>query len=1251
MRLKDKIISLLLALIMVTATASVFAEESSEGAALGTVYFNEDFESYAVGKKAITGFTVTAGENKAGVVELADGNAYRLDALNSTGLYIDYFFSEPISDCAVLQMRTMMPDTKNVPRKIIATTDTGSKVTLLTLSGSSVMLGDGRRIGGFIANKFYELAMVIRMDSGEYDVYFNGKLRSCNASLSGESITSLRWDLRNPSDNCSWIIDDLKMYYSDTIIDDEDATEDTENDEGSSNTATVLDISKVKASSLCMCLDSDNALAYGVTKKTSGDNVVMREENENVLVPAAFFAQNIGASYSEEAGMITIARNNKTATFTVGTDEMITAGQTVSLPVGARNFDGVSYVPAIELCDALDMYLFLDAGLLVCSEKNWNLSWSENLEELRTLCESFIYDDVSGAQIVNDVKAMWAEGEHPRMLFTQSRFDEIKAELAKGDECDPVYKRLYTNLKKKCDSYINTAAYQYEFTDGVRLMSTCDKMQTRFLSLAIMYNLTGIEDYAERAWVEMLAACSFKDWHPWHFLDTGIMASGMGLAYDWLYNWMTEERREIVRDAIIEHAITQVINDYKGTVVKVGDTGNLLSRSTFWAYGGGNWQFPAGGGVGTAALAICTELADEELELAEFAMEQGLVTIRKGISDWAPHGAYEDGVNYWGFASMYFGRWIGSIITSTGKNYGYLDSPGLDETLDWHMSTNGPVAKYAFHDNETGASSSGYTYLIWSKLLDEPEKAQPRIRTLKTTAPGSYEDFLWYSPELDVGTEGASMALDNFSESIGVVSTRSSWASSATWLGFHADNGLHKPSHMHMDGGSFAIQSQGENFFYDLGSDDYTLPNYRVTAYRCRAEGHNGILLNPGQGQYGDYDMQYDGQCKVDKYVSKPRGVIALANVTDLWREDLESGWRGVKFDNYRRTITVQDELVMKKPSEFYWFAHTDGVITVSDDGKTAVITVNGKSMIAEITEGDGAVFSVMEAKPLPTSPACPGQDENAGVSKLTIHMTDVSKLNLTVVFNIFDENFEDLEYSKEFVPMAEWTIPDGENTITYAQADSISVDGVALEEFDPEIYTYNVSLPAGTTTPPTITATSSVNELNITQASSCLGGAAIVQAMSDGKSIPRTYKILFSLPGSVGLPTGVTEIRPVAISASQVPQAENAPENVADGDLATKWAAKGQGDLTYDLGAVKNIHSIAFALASSTSRTAQFSLSISLDGLNWTQIYKGDSLYTEDYEHHLVGGAQAKYVRFTGYGHSGATNNWTSLLELKVFE
>ncbi len=67
-----------------------------------------------------------------------------------------------------------------------------------------------------------------------------------------------------------------------------------------------------------------------------------------------------------------------------------------------------------------------------------------------------------------------------------------------------------------------------------------------------MYNISKEEKYAERAWLEMYTSACFKDWNPYHFLDVGAMATGMGLGYDWLYNWMDESQRKIVRDAIVK---------------------------------------------------------------------------------------------------------------------------------------------------------------------------------------------------------------------------------------------------------------------------------------------------------------------------------------------------------------------------------------------------------------------------------------------------------------------------------------------------------------------------------------------------------------------------------------------------------------------------------------------------------------------------------------------------------------------------
>ena len=67
----------------------------------------------------------------------------------------------------------------------------------------------------------------------------------------------------------------------------------------------------------------------------------------------------------------------------------------------------------------------------------------------------------------------------------------------------------------------------------------------------------------------------------------------------------------------------------------------------------------------------------------------------------------------------------------------------------------------------------------------------------------------------------------------------------------------------------------------------------------------------------------------------KPRGSYAIADLTDVYSDYAESSCRGAKLDNYRRTVTVQDEIIMKEPSEYYWFAHTTADIEITDGGKT----------------------------------------------------------------------------------------------------------------------------------------------------------------------------------------------------------------------------------------------------------------------------------------------------------------------------
>ncbi|MGC4063345.1 MAG: heparinase II/III family protein [Polyangiaceae bacterium] len=79
----------------------------------------------------------------------------------------------------------------------------------------------------------------------------------------------------------------------------------------------------------------------------------------------------------------------------------------------------------------------------------------------------------------------------------------------------------------------------------------------------------------------------------------------------------------------------------------------------------------------------------------------------------------------------------------------------------------------------------------------------------------------------------------------------SAWGDSrALFVGFKG--GDNRASHAHLDLGSFVFDASGQRWAMDVGPDDYNRAGYftvnRWTFYRCRAEGNNCLLLNPGKG-------------------------------------------------------------------------------------------------------------------------------------------------------------------------------------------------------------------------------------------------------------------------------------------------------------------------------------------------------------------------------------------------------------------
>lgn len=112
---------------------------------------------------------------------------------------------------------------------------------------------------------------------------------------------------------------------------------------------------------------------------------------------------------------------------------------------------------------------------------------------------------------------------------------------------------------------------------------------------------------------------------------------------------------------------------------------------------------------------------------------------------------------------------------------------------------------------------------------------------------------------------------------------------------------------------------------------------------------------------------------------------------------------RAIRMINGRKQILIQDE--MNVPSVgVQWRMHTNATIVLSNNGKTATMSLGGQTLIATLQSPSTASFAVGQPVRLATDPALPtnaaSQDQpNPGVSVLTITL-GAGQQTISVLFN-----------------------------------------------------------------------------------------------------------------------------------------------------------------------------------------------------------------------------------------------------------
>lgn len=878
-------------------------------------------------------------------------------------------------------------------------------------------------------------------------------------------------------------------------------------------------------------------------------------------------------------------------------------------------------------------YLFknVDTRLFLFSKSPINLSESD-LDEVR---RHLFHDRPSKEQLWENFEKT-SKGQHPRILINQDDIDRIK-NLYKTDA---VMKEWGDKIISTADSWFGREEYTYINPTPANGYQNVGDINP-FMCMMFAYHLTGDERYVARAWKFMETICLLPDWDPQvTFLDVGELSFTVGLGYDWLYHYITDEQRAFLAKNLLEKGVDLFRKVYFS---ELNDTGWYV---TFYN-ATNNWGAVTNGGVMCGAMAILEEYPDVCLDVIYSANR----CLEYMTGSYYPYGSWEEGVSYWRYALTHLNYAMLSMEKTFGTSYGLHYIPGLSQTGWYGSRLIGATGIMTMGDTSSGFVNNNAVMAMATRYRDS-ELMATRLNEMKKYGHSltAYE-FMFYDPALNQAE--AKTSLDSYVPGMEVLSLREAWFDkTATYLG--ASGGANKRPHGHMDIGSFVVDMSGERFVTDVGGENYSASGGYFTTnryyfYASRPEGHNLYIINPEEDNL-DYLGQDIATVKSELLVSKPKGAIGVMDLSDAYKSWTNSAKRGFMLGDDRRSVTVRDEIDLKGDDNYiYWFLHTQKDVEYLERN-TLVLNSKGKKIqITVDCDAPDWTFELVPSKTMSNVTTTVVKDTNKESQNYKTFAVKVNGASGPVSISAKFKPYDDLMIDPNPTELSinEWTIPDGEVT-PLPQADMIYVGDKPVKGFEPAISGYSILVPNKETKVPTVTV-STANRYDIIPAKE-IGYDTLVKVYSPkDPSVYRTYRINFYKMPPLADIDGMRRYPVADVTCIETFEKTSPPNNVIDQNSGTRWASEGKDQwIILELDDVYPIEKVGISWMSGDVRVYKFKLEFSEDGINWNTVYDGSSESGKTaLEYTNTGGQFAKYVRYTGYGNS--VNAWNSVTEIAV--
>lgn len=579
--------------------------------------------------------------------------------------------------------------------------------------------------------------------------------------------------------------------------------------------------------------------------------------------------------------------------------------------------------------------------------------------------------------------------EHPRILLQKGEEIALKKKIQK----DVVWKDLHLSLLKEAEEMIKLPVNE-RIKTGMRLLGVSRENLRRIFILSYAYRMSGRTDFLKRAEAEMLKAASFSDWNPSHFLDVGEMTMALAIGYDWLYEKLPKQTKEIVEKAIIE----------KGLLPSYDKRYNWFLRAVH------NWNQVCNAGMTFGALAIW----DKETDLARKTINRAIETIKIPMEHYAPEGAYPEGISYWDYGTSFNALFLSAVEKAFGTDFELGQMPGFLKTGEYVLHMVSPsLRNFAYSDNSQKAAMSPAMFWFYDKTKDASilynqarlYQRDGKERILKDRlAPAM---LIW----------GASASLSKIQEPDQLVwkaqgdnpvcLMRSSWSDTS---GVYVGVKLGSPSvnHGHMDIGSFVFEANGVLWGMDMGGENYNQletkgvdlwnrksGSQRWDVYRYNNRTHNTLSFNR--------KYQYvDGKAQIDKYSELAEHMYVVSDLTSVYEGQVKNVKRAVSLVD-KKYVVVEDLIETNEHfTMMTWTMVTSATAKILSEN-VMLLEQNGKKLYIRV-EG----LEKIRWRIVPAEPDFSYNSPNPGVSLIGFDVDlELSRKQKVKVYLLPEENKE----------------------------------------------------------------------------------------------------------------------------------------------------------------------------------------------------------------------------------------------------